>query len=116
MRGMEPSASLRLSDALAALPRPIAAVHERELRTLSTTCGCTEATVGALLLAAAALGRAAYSFTGWSLGGIAITALECALGFVVGAFAGKLAGLALARLRRRALGRRIERAAAVHLH
>lgn len=101
-----------LRAALDARPEDARKAHERKRDRLSRTCGCAEGALGSLTLGALVVWRFLHTFTDWSLRGVASLIGQLLLAFVIGGFAGKFLGLAIARARLRALCRRVEREAA----
>ena len=97
--------------ALDSLPEPLRRLNESAFHRLTSACGCAEGALGAVTLVTFVLGRFAYTFTHWSLFEVLLLTGQVSLAFLVGGFAGKSIGLAIARMRLRALCNRIRREA-----
>ena len=106
-----PTSNARLRAALAVLPAPARSRHERALYHLSKACGCVEGAVGALFIVVLVVARFACTFIHWSSLNVAMLAGQVLLAFLMGGFMGKFLGLAIARVRLRALCNRIQREA-----
>lgn len=93
------------------LPQSTRPEHARALAKLAKACGCAEGAVGALTFSAIILVRFFYSFRDFSLLDLLLLAGELLAAFLIGGFAGKFVGLAIARARfRRLHGRLLQEA------
>jgi hypothetical protein len=100
---------------VAALPQSARLEDVRAFQKLAKACGCAEGAIGALILLAFVLTHFICASVDWSLFDLTFLFIQIIAAFLIGGFAGKYVGLAIARARLRRLCDRIHREARMHM-